>query len=107
YNNGGGLRVKLFKSGGVRLDTGREVWLQVGEGAKPDLLDSGPTKLECNNGQGAVVHYLEAFEQADTAADVIYPSFGGHGTIDIAIEICCPPFYCPVMAAAFEGVSTD
>ena len=107
YNNGGGLRLKLFRSGGSRLDTGREVWLQVGEGAKPDLLDCGPTKLQCNNGQGAVVHYLEAFEQPDTLADVIYPSFGGHGTIDIAIEICCPPFYCPVMAAAFEGVSTD
>lgn len=107
YNEGRGLRVKLFRAGGFRLDPGREVWLQVGEGAKPDLLDSGPTKLECNNGQGAVVHYLQGFESPDTTADVLYPSFGGHGSIDIAIEICCPPFYCPVMASAFEGVSTD
>lgn len=107
YRNGAGLRIKLFKANGDRLDTGREVWLQVGEGAKPDLLDSGPTKLECNNGHGAVVHYLEGFEAADTTADVLYPAFGGTGSIDVALEICCPPFYCPVMAGAFDGVSTD
>lgn len=107
YRDGAGLRIKLFRAGGDRLDAGREVWLQVGEGEKPDLLDSGPTKLECSNDHGAVAHYLEGHEAADTVADVIYPAFGGTGPIDIAIEICCPPFYCPVMAAAFDGVSTD
>ena len=107
YRDGGGLRIKLFKANGDRLDAGREVWLQVAEGTKPDLLDGGPTRLECNNGHGAVVHYLEGFEAADTTADVLYPAFGGTGSIDVAIEICCPPFYCPVMAGAFDGISTD